>query len=90
MSRREIRVDGLAVPISHFTDAVQAGDLLFVSGIVAVDREGRLVGGEDVVAEDAEEPGPAIEPREADGQPGEDDRGGEGDHDAPERTSDGQ
>jgi reactive intermediate/imine deaminase len=49
MSRREIRVDGLAEPISHFTDAVQAGDLLFVSGIVAVDGEGRLVGGEDVV-----------------------------------------
>ena len=51
MSRREIRVDGLAEPISHFTDAVVAGDLLFVSGIVAVDGEGRLVGGEDVVAQ---------------------------------------
>ena len=51
MSRREIRVDGLAEPISHFTDAVQAGGLLFVSGIVAVDGEGRLVGGEDVVAQ---------------------------------------
>jgi reactive intermediate/imine deaminase len=51
MSRREVRVDGLAEPISHFTDAVQAGDLLFVSGIVAVDGAGRLVGGEDVVAQ---------------------------------------
>jgi reactive intermediate/imine deaminase len=51
MSRREIRVDGLAEPISHFTDAVQAGDLLFVSGLVAVDGAGRLVGGEDVVAQ---------------------------------------
>ncbi len=51
MSRREIRVDGLAEPISHFTDAVVAGDLLFVSGIVAVDGQGRLVGGEDVVAQ---------------------------------------
>jgi 2-iminobutanoate/2-iminopropanoate deaminase len=51
MSRREIRVDGLAEPISHFTDAVQAGGLLFVSGVVAVDGEGRLVGGEDVVAQ---------------------------------------
>jgi 2-iminobutanoate/2-iminopropanoate deaminase len=51
MSRREIRVDGLAEPISHFTDAVQAGGLLFVSGIVAVDGEGRLVGGDDVVAQ---------------------------------------
>jgi reactive intermediate/imine deaminase len=51
VSREEIRVEGLAAPISHFTDAVRAGDLLFVSGIVAVDREGRLVGGDDVVAQ---------------------------------------
>ena len=51
MSRKEIRVEGLAEPISHFTDAVLSGDLLFVSGIVAVDGEGRLVGGNDVVAQ---------------------------------------
>lgn len=51
MKREEIRVAGLAEPISHYTDAVRAGDLLFVSGIVAVDPEGRLVGGEDVVAQ---------------------------------------
>ncbi len=51
MSREEIRVDGLAEPISHFTDAVRSGDLLFVSGVVAVDRDGRLVGGHDVVAQ---------------------------------------
>jgi 2-iminobutanoate/2-iminopropanoate deaminase len=49
--REEIRVAGLAEPISHFTDAVRAGDLLFVSGVVPVDREGRLVGSEDVVAQ---------------------------------------
>jgi 2-iminobutanoate/2-iminopropanoate deaminase len=49
MKREEIRVDGLAEPISHFTDAVRAGDLLFVSGIVPVDGDGRLVGGRDVV-----------------------------------------
>jgi 2-iminobutanoate/2-iminopropanoate deaminase len=51
VSREEYRVDGLAEPISHFTDAVRAGDLLFVSGIVAVDGDGRLVGGDDVVAQ---------------------------------------
>ena len=51
MTREEIRVDGLAEPISHFTDAVRAGDLLFVSGIVAVDEDGRLVGADDVVAQ---------------------------------------
>jgi 2-iminobutanoate/2-iminopropanoate deaminase len=48
--RREIRVPGLAEPISHYTDAVVAGDLLFVSGCVPVDGEGRLVPG-DVVAQ---------------------------------------
>jgi 2-iminobutanoate/2-iminopropanoate deaminase len=49
--REEIRVEALAEPISHFTDAVRAGGFLFVSGIVAVDGDGRLVGGGDVVAQ---------------------------------------
>jgi 2-iminobutanoate/2-iminopropanoate deaminase len=47
--REEIRVPGQAEPISHYTDAVRAGDLLFVSGIVPVDAAGSLVGGDDVV-----------------------------------------
>jgi reactive intermediate/imine deaminase len=47
--RQEYRVPGQAEPISHFTDAVRAGDLLFVSGIVPVDAERELVGGDDVV-----------------------------------------
>jgi 2-iminobutanoate/2-iminopropanoate deaminase len=51
VTRKEIRVDGLAEPISHFTDAVLASGFLHVSGIVAVDGEGRLVGGDDVVAQ---------------------------------------
>ena len=51
MNRREIRVDGLADPISHYTDAVVVGDLLFVSGLVGVDRHGALVGGDDVAAQ---------------------------------------
>ena len=49
--RQEYRVAGQAEPISHFTDAVRAGDLLFVSGITAVDEQGALVGGDDVVAQ---------------------------------------
>ena len=49
--RREYRVAGQAEPISHFTDAVRAGELLFVSGIVPVDAERQLVGGDDVVAQ---------------------------------------
>ena len=51
MTREEIRVDAFAEPISHFTDAVRAGGFLHVSGIVAVDGDGRLVGGDDVVAQ---------------------------------------
>jgi reactive intermediate/imine deaminase len=51
VKREEIRIEGTAEPISHYTDAVRAGDLLFVSGIVAVDPAGKLVGGDDVVAQ---------------------------------------
>ena len=49
--RRELRVEGQAEPISHFTDAVAAGGFLFVSGIVPVDAGRELVGGADVVAQ---------------------------------------
>jgi 2-iminobutanoate/2-iminopropanoate deaminase len=49
--REEIRIPELAEPVSHFTDAVRAGNLLFVSGFLPVDGEGRLVGGDDVVAQ---------------------------------------
>ena len=51
MTRDEIRVPELAEPISHFTVAVRAGGFLHVSGIVAVDGRGSLVGGDDVVAQ---------------------------------------
>ena len=50
-ARRELRVAGQAEPISHFTDAVEAGGFLFVSGIVPVDERRELVGGDDVVAQ---------------------------------------
>jgi 2-iminobutanoate/2-iminopropanoate deaminase len=50
--RQEIRAPGQAEPISHYTDAVRAdGPLIFLSGIVPVDAQGRLVGGGDVVAQ---------------------------------------
>jgi 2-iminobutanoate/2-iminopropanoate deaminase len=49
--RREIRAPELSEPMSHYTDAVRAGDLVFVSGVVPVDGDGRLVGGDDVVAQ---------------------------------------
>jgi 2-iminobutanoate/2-iminopropanoate deaminase len=50
-ARREHRVPGLPAAISHYTDAVSAGGLLFVSGIVSVDPGGALVGAGDAVAQ---------------------------------------
>jgi 2-iminobutanoate/2-iminopropanoate deaminase len=47
--REEIRAPGQPEPMSHYTDAVRAGDLIFVSGIVPVDGDGALVGAGDVV-----------------------------------------
>jgi reactive intermediate/imine deaminase len=44
-------VPGLSEPVSHFTHAVRAGRLVFVSGCVATDAQGRVVGGQDVVAQ---------------------------------------
>ena len=49
--REEIRAPGQPEPLSHYTDAVRAGGLVFVSGCVPVDADGRLVGGGDVVAQ---------------------------------------
>ena len=49
--RREYRIEGLAEPISHYTDAVRAGELLFISGLIGVDGTGALVGGDDVAAQ---------------------------------------
>lgn len=49
--REEIRVPELGEPISHYTDAVRAGDLLFVSGVVPTDAAGNVVGGDDVAAQ---------------------------------------
>jgi len=51
VTRRELMVDGLAAPISHYADAVVAGDTVYVSGIVPVDAGGAIVGGDDVVAQ---------------------------------------
>ena len=42
---------GQPEPISHYTDAVRVGALVFVSGCVPVDSAGRLVGDGDVVTQ---------------------------------------
>jgi 2-iminobutanoate/2-iminopropanoate deaminase len=46
--RQEFRVESLHEPVSHYTDAVRWGDLLFVSGVAPLDKELRLVS-DDVV-----------------------------------------
>ena len=49
--REEIRIDTLGPAVSHYTDAVRFGDLLFISGVVAWDQDGNVVGKGDVVAQ---------------------------------------
>ena len=45
-SREELRVQGLNEPISHYTDAVRFGNLLFISGVAPLDEAGKLVAGD--------------------------------------------
>ena len=42
---------GLPAPISHYSNGVKVGDTIYVSGQVALDGDGRLVGPGDVVAQ---------------------------------------
>ena len=42
---QRIRLEGvLPAPVSHYCDAVRAGNVLYISGVVAMDRDGRVVG----------------------------------------------
>jgi reactive intermediate/imine deaminase len=47
-SREEFRVTGLPEAMSHYTDAVRWGDLLFVSGCVAITADGQVAAPGDV------------------------------------------
>src|ERR1700748_1204504 len=49
--RQEFRINGLPAPLSHYTDAVRFGDILFVSGLTAHNGQGKLVGGADAAAQ---------------------------------------
>lgn len=42
-TKQEIQVKGLGEPISHYTDAVRFGDLLFISGLIGVDKNLKVV-----------------------------------------------
>jgi reactive intermediate/imine deaminase len=43
--------DHLPEPLSHYTDAVRAGDTIWISGMLGVDSAGTIVGGADAVAQ---------------------------------------
>jgi len=49
--REEIRAVGTPRPISHYTDAVRVGQLVFVSGCLGVDEQLNVIGGDDVAAQ---------------------------------------
>jgi 2-iminobutanoate/2-iminopropanoate deaminase len=49
MHVERIRAPGMAEPVGHYTDAVRAGDTVYISGLVALDGAGQVVGRGDVV-----------------------------------------
>ena len=49
--RQEFKIKELPTALSHYTDAVRFGDILFVSGLTAHDGEGKLIGGADAAAQ---------------------------------------
>ena len=49
MARVEIRIPDLAPAVSHYTDAVRAGDFVFISGMAALDAQGNVLARGDVV-----------------------------------------
>lgn len=51
MTRREIDLPELGPALPHYAQAVARGDLLFLSGMLAFDRDQQLVGEGDVVAQ---------------------------------------
>jgi len=51
---RALDFPALAPTAPHYADAVLAGNLLFISGILPLDADGRLVGGDDPGAQAAQ------------------------------------
>lgn len=49
--RTEYSVDGFPAPLSHYTDAVRWGDLLFVSGCAAIGVDGDVLAPGDVTSQ---------------------------------------
>jgi reactive intermediate/imine deaminase len=49
--RTEISLPSAGPALSHYTDAVRFGNLLFISGTVALDSENNVIAPEDVVGQ---------------------------------------
>ena len=49
--REELTIQGGPPAVSHYTDAVRFGDLLYVSGMVALSPDGEVVGKDDVITQ---------------------------------------
>ena len=47
--RQEYAVDGMHAPLSHYTDAVRHGDIVYLSGCGPLDENLNLVGSDDIV-----------------------------------------
>jgi reactive intermediate/imine deaminase len=51
VSRTEYCIDGLSKPTAHYSQAVSHGGLYYVSGVLPIDRNGALSGGDDITAQ---------------------------------------
>jgi 2-iminobutanoate/2-iminopropanoate deaminase len=51
MAVEEVAVPGLAEPVGPYAHATCAGDMIFVSGLLALDESGALVGAGDAAAQ---------------------------------------
>jgi aminoacrylate peracid reductase len=51
MAREVIRPDGFPVPLAPYSAAIKVGNVLHISGMVALDAQGRIVGTGDCAAQ---------------------------------------
>lgn len=47
-AREEHSIEGLSKPTAHYSDAVSHGDVCYLAGLLPLDANGKLVGGDDV------------------------------------------
>ncbi len=51
MKRTIINPSGVHKPVSHYSHAVKVGDLVWITGQIAIDKDGNVVGKGDCVAQ---------------------------------------